>query len=139
MSIIPLLRKRLRAEYPTTHCAYCHSPESLLGIPLEADHIISTSLGGQTILSNLCLCCRSCNGYKGNKTKAHDPQTGRLVKLFHPRRQRWSTHFAWSADGTHLIGLTASGRATIEALRMNNNLITNLRSLWTILRLHPFE
>ncbi len=38
-----------------------------------------------------------------------------------------------------LIGLTARGRATVEALRMNNGLITNLRSLWATLNLHAVE
>lgn len=135
--IPPILRKHLRAEQPEPLCAYCHSPEKLLGIPLEGDHIIPVSLGGRTVLLNLCLCCRSCNGCKGEKIKWRDPQTKRLVKLFHPRKQKWPEHFEWSADGTQIIGLTATGRATVEALKMNNDLITNLRSLWVILGLHP--
>jgi len=38
-----------------------------------------------------------------------------------------------------ILGLTATGRATVEALQMNNDLIVNLRSLWVILGLHPAE
>jgi hypothetical protein len=136
-SISASLSQALRTEFPEPHCAYCHSPERLLGIPLEADHIVPEAAGGQTEFGNLCLCCRSCNGYKGKRIHAQDPQTRRKVCLFHPRRQRWSAHFAWSDDGTRIIGLTATGRATIEALRMNNDLITNLRQLWVMLRLHP--
>jgi hypothetical protein len=136
-SIPTWLRQALRAEFPDPHCAYCHSPERLLGIPLEADHIVAEAVGGKAELTNVCLCCRSCNGYKGSRTRARDPQTGRQVRLFHPRQQRWATHFAWSEDKARLIGLTATGRATIEALQMNNDLITNLRRLWIKLRLHP--
>ena len=87
----------------------------------------------------MCWCCRTCNAYKGRRTYARDPLTGRLVGLFRPRQQRWTTHFAWSDNGTRLIGLTISGRATIEALHMNNALIMHLRQLWRALRLHPRE
>ena len=38
--------------------------------------------------------------------------------LYHPRRQRWPEHFQWSADGTKVTGLTATGRATFETLQM---------------------
>ena len=138
-SIPPLLRRRLRAEAVELRCAYCHSPESLLGIPLEADHIIATSRGGKTVLANLCLCCRTCNGHKWRITTARDPATGRRVKLFHPRRQKWSEHFQWSDDGARILGRTAPGRATVEALQMNNDLIVNLRLLWVVLGLHPAE
>lgn len=138
-SIPPRLRRRLRAEAVALRCAYCHSPENLLGMPLEADHIIATAHGGQTVIANLCLACRTCNGHKWQLSRARDPLTNRLVKLFHPRRQKWPEHFQWSADGTHLVGLTAAGRATIEALQMNNEPIINLRSLWVRLGLHPAE
>lgn len=137
-AISSTLRKRLR-ETVELRCAYCHSLESLLGLPLEADHIIPISRGGKTILANLCLACRSCNGIKWYFVKAHDPQTRRLLKLFHPRRQRWPEHFEWSQDGTLIIGRTATGRATVEALQMNNDLIVSLRALWVRLSLHPAE
>jgi hypothetical protein len=52
------IQKLLRSEFRVPHCAYCHSSEQLLGIPLEVDHIIPTSLGGKTEFRNLCLSCR---------------------------------------------------------------------------------
>jgi hypothetical protein len=131
------LRQALRAEVQDPRCAYCQSPEKLLGMPLEVDHIRPEAAGGKTERANLCLCCRSCNGYKWQRTSAHDPQTGRRVRLFHPRQQRWSAHFGWSADGASLLGRTATGRATIVLLRMNNDLIMDLRRLWVTLGLHP--
>lgn len=138
-SIPPRLRRRLRNEAVELRCAYCHSPEKLLGIPLEADHIIATAQGGQTVIANLCLACRTCNGYKWRIAKARDPVSNRPVNLFHPRRQKWPEHFQWSLGGRHILGLTATGRATVEALQMNNDLIVNLRSLWVILQMHPAE
>ena len=133
------LRRILRGEYADPHCAYCHSPERLLGLPLEIDHIIPTIAGGRADLTNLCLCCRSCNGYKRQQTHARDPYTGRRVRLFHPRRQQWERHFVWNEGGTRILGTTVTGRATIAALRMNNELIVPLRELWVILHLHPQE
>ena len=47
------------------------------------------------------------------------------VALYNPRRDIWHEHFRW--EGVYLIGLTASGRATIEALNMNRALILAIR------------
>lgn len=135
----PGLRRHLRAESVEPRCAYCHSLERLLGMPLETDHIIAISSGGKTVIGNLCLACRACNGHKRQIITAPDPVTTRLVKLFHPRQQKWLEHFQWSANGQRIIGLTGTGRATIQTLQMNNDLITNLRSLWVRLGLHPAE
>ena len=54
------------------------------------------------------------DGSKSNKTHALDPATGIEVPLFHPRRDDWHEHFAWSPDHLYLIGLTPTGRATIR-------------------------
>jgi hypothetical protein len=140
MSYIPLsLRRALYAERTEARCAYCQSPERLLGIPLEADHIIPEALGGKTVLENLCLCCRSCNSHKGVKVRETDPQTGRNVRLFNPKQQKWSTHFAWSEDSTLIVGRTSTGRTTVEALNMNHRLIVDLRELWQVLGQHPSQ
>jgi len=40
-----------------------------------------------------------------------------VVRLFHPRRDRWKRHFEW--DGPLLTGRTAIGRTTIEVLEVN--------------------
>lgn len=80
-------------------------------------------------MDNLALSCLGCNSHKYTKTHAHDPETGRRVPLFHPRRQKWSRHFAWSDDFTHIIGRTATGRATVEALQLNRPELVNLRRI----------
>jgi hypothetical protein len=38
--------------------------------------------------------------------------------LYHPRRDRWAEHFAWS--GTAIVGQTPIGRVTVAILAMNH-------------------
>lgn len=101
------------------------------------DHIIAESLGGQTVIENLCLACWDCNLIKSNRIAALDPDTGTMVTLFHPSQQKWLDHFAWVEQGAILIGTTASGRATIEALRLNRLLLVQARKRWIEAGWHP--
>jgi len=89
-------------------------------------------------VENLAFSC-GCNSYKSDQTRAPDPLTGRLVPLFHPRRQRWSRHFRWSDDVSIIIGLTATGRATVEALHLNRVELLNLRRALLAIAEHPPE
>jgi 5-methylcytosine-specific restriction endonuclease McrA len=73
VSRIPLsLHRALRTEFPELRCAYCHSPKKLLAMPLEVDHIVPEVGGGKTELADVCLCCRTCNSYKGRRIRARD-------------------------------------------------------------------
>jgi len=63
--------------------------------------------------------------------------TGKLVRLFNPRRQHWQDHFTWNEGATLVVGLTATGRATVDALRLNRGELINLRRAFHILKLHP--
>jgi hypothetical protein len=130
------LRRAIRA-IAQDRCEYCQSAESLMGVTFEVDHVIPTSTGGETILDNLCLSCPSCNRYKGARQTALDSRTRREVPLFHPRRQRWTEHFAWGDDGTRLNGITPIGRVTVEALRMNRGAMLQLRHYWVATKKHP--
>lgn len=118
-------------------CAYCRTAEDLTGVTFEVDHIVPESAGGLTSLENLCLSCPSCNRFKASRLIAQDPKDGTAVPLFHPTRQVWGQHFAWSDDGREIVGLTPIGRATIEALQMNRRVIVQLRGYWVALGLHP--
>jgi hypothetical protein len=97
---------------------------------MEIEHLIPTALGGRTVEENLWLSCRRCNSNKGTRTLATDLVTQSETPLFNPRSQVWSEHFAWSPDGTALVGKTPVGRATIEALGINDPLIVVARALW---------
>jgi len=48
------------------------------------------------------------------------------VALFNPRRESWNDHFVWR--GVRIEGITATGRATIQALAMNDPRRLDLRT-----------
>ena len=120
-----------RARY---RCEYCHAPESMFPHRLSLDHIVPESRGGAASLANLALCCYGCQLRKLAFESGIDPATATVVLLFHPRRQRWSRHFRWAANGIHLEGLTRTGRATIERLALNHPRQIEARSRWKV---HP--
>ncbi len=68
---------------------------------------------------------------------ARDPVSARDVPLFHPQRDIWAEHFAWAEDATEIVGLTAVGRATVAALRMNRPQLVRVRRMWGIMGEHP--
>lgn len=127
---------RLVAERAGWRCEYCLSPHSYSMQSFEADHIIPVSKGGRTSADNLALSC-GCNRFKSSKTHARDPGTGKLSPLFNPRCQQWSKHFEWSADSLLIIGRTATGRATVEALHLNRRQLINLRRALREIGEHP--
>ena len=130
------VRARVRAQ-AGDRCGYCRSPQRCVLGQLEIDHIIPTAAGGSDDEDNLWLACRLCNGFKGAQTHAYDPVRGRRITLFNPRRQRWSRHFQWSTDGTQVQGRTATGRATVIALQLNNVIAVMVREAWVSAGWHP--
>ena len=130
------LRQRL-IKADDHQCAYCQTTAANTGQLMTVDHIIPRSQGGSTEFNNLCFCCRACNEFKGQKTGAEDPLSGEIVPLYHPRQQLWQEHFAWDEAGASLAGLTAIGRATIVALKMNNQVIVSARHRWVSTGWHP--
>jgi hypothetical protein len=134
-SISARLRRQV-AERAGYRCSYCRSPE-IVGVPMVVDHAIPQSAGGATSLANLALACYRCNEFKGARVNVPDPQTGELVPLFNPCAQEWHRHFAWSGDSLRIVGQTAIGRATVEALRLNNDWLVSARRIWIRAGLHP--
>jgi hypothetical protein len=92
--------------------------QALQGGSFHLEHIHPSAHGGGSDAANLALACPSRNLHKAARTHAVDPLDGSSVPLFHPRRDRWPQHFAWS--GTRIAGLTPAGRATIAALDLNH-------------------
>ena len=132
------LRRRV-IERARGYCEYCRCPDSISSSPFAVDHIIPKARGGKTVLRNLAYACHGCNGKKRDRVRAIDPFTGEVVDLFHPRRQKWSDHFAWNEDFTRMIGLTPTGRATLVALDLNRAGVVNLRKLLLNSNQHPLE
>lgn len=130
------LRRRVR-EHFFECCAYCLTAENLSVATFEVEHIIPRAAGGPTVLANVCLACPSCNRFKRDRITAVDPITQSEVPLFHPQRDAWAEHFAWSAEATEIVPLTAIGRATLALLRMNRPQLMRVRRLWVTMGEHP--
>jgi len=130
------LRQRI-SQQASARCGYCLTQEVVSGIPLTLEHLVPKAKGGEDIEENLWLSCRLCNEAKGVLTEARDPETGARVPLFNPRRQRWREHFRWNQAGTHIIGITPIGRATVEVLLLNCELRLLARTLWVEAGWHP--
>ncbi len=129
-------RRRLR-EQAGNRCEYCLSHQDYVMGRLQIDHVQPIAKGGSDAEDNLCLACELCNQHKWAKTHGMDPQTGQHIALFNPRRQSWIEHFAWSPDGTEIVGLTACGRVTVIALNLNNELAVTVRRNWIKAGWHP--
>lgn len=124
---------RQQIERDANHrCGYCLTPQSFLPVSFEIEHIVPRSGGGQTVRENLWLSCPSCNRFKGTKSEALDSDTATVAPLFNPRTQQWFVHFRWSGDGTLIIGLTTTGRATVAALRLNHDWWIPCRTEWAL-------
>jgi hypothetical protein len=118
-------------------CEYCRSQARYCPDPFVIEHVVPRSRGGSDDAMNLALACHGCNGHKYTSTGAPDPLHGRMAPLFHPRRDNWTEHFIWSEDRTRIVGLTPTGRATAEKLRLNRAELINLRRALTALDEHP--
>ncbi len=107
-------------------CEYCRISQSLDDLPFEIDHIIASKHRGPTIAGNLALSCYYCNAFKGPNIAGVDSKSEKITPLFHPRHEEWIEHFEW--NGPVVVGLTPTGRATIDVLRMNQPERVSLRA-----------
>lgn len=119
------------------YCEYCLSPMSYSPDPFEVEHIFPQSLGGKTELANLALSCHGCNNIKNNRISGHDPITDQMAPLYNPRKDDWKDHFEWSEDLGMILGLTPTGRVSVEMLQLNRGGVVNLRKLLLLVELHP--
>lgn len=111
-------------------CGYCLLPQAILMGKLEIEHLLPLAEGGTDDEENLWLACRDCNSYKSSKIYGFDKKTGQEVKLFNPRTQNWREHFKFNENQTKIIGKTICGRATVSALRLNEEQAVKARGLW---------
>lgn len=130
------LRRQVEAR-ANGHCEYCLCLAQYALHTFECEHIIPLSKDGATDGKNLAWACAGCNRFKASRTDALDPQTDRIVTLYRPRTDRWQAHFVWNDDFTRMIGISASGRATIAALRLNRVGVVNVRQLLLLVGKHP--
>jgi len=138
----PRITARQRAAVVARACAcceYCRSQEQYAPDPFSVEHIVPVTKGGTNALTNLAFSCQGCNGRKYVSTAAIDPATGTIVALYHPHQHRWGDHFAWNPDCSLIIGLTPTGRATVDKLQLNRVGLVNLRRVLYLVDAHPPE
>jgi len=118
-------------------CEYCWSQEKFSTHAFSIEHIYPISKGGKTEFYNLALACQGCNNYKYNKVEGNDPVNQKIVPFYNPITQNWQDHFSWSDDYTLIIGLTPTGRATVESIKLNRQGLVNLRKILYSMGEHP--
>lgn len=134
---VPAKLRNLVAKRANFICEYCLSPEDFSAESFAVEHIFPRALGGKTIEQNLAFACLGCNSHKAVKVKAIDSVSEVTVALFNPRIENWTEHFSWNENFTEIIGLTPTGRATIEALKLNRKGVINLRWALFAVGKHP--
>ncbi len=123
-------------ERAEARCEYCKIAEAYSFASHQIDHIVAVKHGGETQPGNLALSCTLCNLHKGTDLTAIDPETGKVVALYHPRRDAWDDHFQLDPNGS-LTSLTPQGRATIRLLQLNRAERVQERSLLLAAGLWP--
>ena len=135
MRYTPARLRWLVVQRSGDRCEYCHLTQTGQEATFHIDHVRPVTRGGITAADNLALACVSCSLRKGGKETAIDPDTGDEVPIFNPRRDVWPEHFSW--EGVKLIGLTTTGRATIQALDLNRPLVLTIRQEEAAVGRHP--
>jgi hypothetical protein len=135
MATIPASLRRLVIQRADNRCEYCGISQIGQVATFHIDHVVPVVAGGKTIAENLALACVSCSLRKGARQNLEDLETGEVVSIFNPRQQTWKEHFAW--NGVQVVGLTATGRATVQALDLNRATMLAIRAEEELLGRHP--
>jgi hypothetical protein len=99
-------------------CEFCRLPQAGYEATFHIDHAVALQHRRDDDAANLALACPKCNRKKGPNLSGIDPLTQTVVVLFNPRNDGWTTHFRW--DGSRVVGLTPTGRATVALLDLND-------------------
>jgi hypothetical protein len=106
---------RVRARH---RCEYCHLPQSAAPfLAFHVEHVLAQQHIADDRPENLAFACPDCNRHKGPNLTTLDPETREIVRLFNPREDEWTSHFAF--NGPIIFGLTPIGTATARLLQMN--------------------
>jgi len=107
---VPLSLRRKVVERAENRREYCRLAQAGQEALFHMDHVIPETAGGTTTFDNLALACVSCSLRKGAREFVVDPESGKNLRLFSPRRDICQEHFRW--NGVRLVGTTAVGRGT---------------------------
>jgi HNH endonuclease len=130
------IKKEVR-ERAKNCCEYCFAQVQFSADIFSIEHIIPRSKSGLSVLHNLAYACQCCNNHKYTAINALDPATGAIADLYNPRTDAWSEHFEWREYFTEIMGISPSGRATVNRLKLNRERLINLRRLLVDVGLHP--
>jgi 5-methylcytosine-specific restriction endonuclease McrA len=122
----PALRELVR-DRAAARCEYCHLSQQFSELRFHVEHVMPRQHGGSDNAENLALACPDCNLLKGPNLTGVDPTTQRVVRLFHPRRDKWAEHFV--QVGPRIFGRTPPGRATVSLLKLNDPQRLEVRAL----------
>jgi hypothetical protein len=116
---IPTPLRRLVATRSFGLCEYClvHEDDTFFGCQIE--HVIARKHGGATVPGNLAYACIYCNAHKGSDITSIAPSSGNIVRLYNPRVDCWSGHFALG-DDLIIRPKTDVGGATVQLLQFNH-------------------
>ena len=118
-------------------CEYCLINEADTYFGLQIEHIISEKHDGKSVESNLALACITCNQFKGTDIAAFAASSSRLVRLFNPRKDKWSTHF--KLNGFSIIANDEIGEATLGLLKFNTSERLYEREILILCQRYPSE
>ncbi len=135
MTAIASALRRWVIQRANNRCEYCGISQVGQVGTFHVDHIIPVVADGQTTSENLALACVSCSLRKGARQTLQDAETHEIVSIFNPRQQKWTEHFAW--DGVRVVGITATGRVTVQALALNRPTMLAIRAEEKLLGRHP--
>jgi 5-methylcytosine-specific restriction endonuclease McrA len=65
---VPIVLGHRVRQWARHRCGYCLCSETLLGMPMEFDHLIPQAADGTNREENLWLAGRRCNAFKGTQT-----------------------------------------------------------------------
>ena len=137
MSHIPLLLRKLVVRRAKGRCEYCQLSQKGQEATFHVDHIVPIASGGKTIAKNLALACVSCSLRKGAREFVTAKGSISEIRIFHPRKDVWNDHFEW--NGAVIVGITESGIATGEVLKLNRRLMLAIREEEFLLGRHPIR
>ena len=104
------------AERARWCCEYCFLHQDDSPDQHQVDHIIPIKHGGPTASENLAFAYTECNWFKGTDFAAIDQLSGEIVSLFNPAHSN-GEHFG--LEGARLAAFSATGRVTVDLLRLN--------------------
>ncbi len=115
---IPAALRRVVLSRAKGMCEYCLISDEDTFFGGQIDHVISEKHGGPTTEENLAYACTLCNRAKGSDVGSIDWATGEFVRLFNPRADRWTDHFALM--GGRIDAISPIGEMTVRVLALND-------------------